>query len=86
MYDFVLWGIFHNNYFEVPHDGNKQYVFVFNHISYMDIPVIMKAIRKQHFRILGKAEMAKIPVFGFFYRNAVVMVDRSKCRKKSQRV
>lgn len=83
---FILWAIFHKNYFEVPHDKNKQYVFVFNHISYMDIPVLMKAIRKQHFRILGKAGMSKIPVFGFFYRNAVVMVDRSSAQKRTASV
>ncbi len=83
---FVLWGIFHKNYFEVPHDRNKEYVFVFNHISYMDIPVLMKAIRNQHFRILGKAEMSKIPVFGFFYRNAVVMVDRTSAQKRTASV
>lgn len=79
----VFWGIHHRNIFETPHDPSRQYVFIFNHISYMDIPVIMKAIRKQHFRILGKAEMAKIPVFGFFYRNAVVMVDRSSTEKRA---
>lgn len=80
----VFWGIRHRNIYEVPHNRNKQYVFVFNHISYMDIPMLMKAIRKQHFRILGKAEMAKIPVFGFFYKNAVVMVDRSSVEKRAQ--
>ncbi len=79
---FVLWGIFHKNYFEVPHDVSKQYVFVFNHVSYLDIPVILKVIRKQHFRVLGKAETAKIPVFGFFYRNAAVMVERSDAKKR----
>lgn len=79
---FVLWGVFHKNYFEVPHDAGKPYVFVFNHVSYIDIPIILKAIRKQHFRVLGKAEMAKVPVFGFFYRNAAVMVDRSDAKKR----
>ncbi len=82
----LLWGIRHTNVYEVPHDVNRQYVFVFNHISYMDIPMLMKAIRKQHFRILGKAEMAKVPVFGFFYRNAVVMVDRSSADKRAASV
>jgi 1-acyl-sn-glycerol-3-phosphate acyltransferase len=82
----VLWGIRHKNYYEMPHNENKQYVFVFNHISYMDIPMLMKAIRKQHFRILGKAEMAKIPVFGFFYRNAVVMVERDSPEKRARSV
>ena len=83
---FLLWGIFHKNYFEVPHDSNRKYVFVFNHISYMDIPVLIKAIRNQHFRILGKASMSKIPVFGFFYRNAVVMVDKSNAQKRAASV
>jgi 1-acyl-sn-glycerol-3-phosphate acyltransferase len=82
----LIWGIRHWNYFEVPHDRTQQYVFVFNHISYMDIPIIMKTIRKQHFRILGKSEMAKIPVFGFLYRNAVVMVDRSSAEKRAASV
>ena len=82
----VLWGIRYQVIYEIPHDRTKQYVFVFNHISYMDIPMLMKAIRKQHFRILGKAEMAKIPVFGFFYRNAVVMVDRESAEKRARSV
>jgi 1-acyl-sn-glycerol-3-phosphate acyltransferase len=52
----------------------------------MDIPIIMKAIRNQPFRILGKSEMAKIPVFGFLYQNAVVMVDRSSASKRAESV
>ena len=52
----------------------------------MDIPIIMKAIRKQPFRILGKSEMAKIPVFGFLYQHAVVMVDRSNAVKRAESV
>ncbi len=83
---FVCWGMVHKNYFESPHDIDRQYVFVFNHISYMDIPVILKAVRGQHFRILGKSDMAKIPLFGFIYRNAVVMVDRASAAKRANSV
>ena len=83
---YPLCGMYHKNFYEVPHDRNKQYVFVFNHISFFDIPVIMKAIRRQHFRILGKAELAKIPIFGFVYRQAVVMVDRSSPEKRAKSV
>lgn len=79
-------GITHRNIYEVSHDHKRQYVFVFNHISYIDIPVIMKTIRRQHFRILGKAELAKVPVFGFLYRNAVVMVDRGNPGKRAKSV
>jgi 1-acyl-sn-glycerol-3-phosphate acyltransferase len=78
--------IFHKNIFEVPHDPSKQYVFVFNHISFIDIPCLMKAIRKQHFRILGRADLAKIPIFGFLYKNAVVSVDRNDPVKRKQSI
>ncbi|MEO5591568.1 MAG: lysophospholipid acyltransferase family protein [Chitinophagaceae bacterium] len=63
---------------------NEQYIFVANHISYMDIPMIVKTIR-QPARALGKAEIAKVPVFGFLYRYGAIMVDRSspEARKKS---
>lgn len=83
---FTLWAIRHKNYFEAPHNVDKQFVFVFNHISYMDIPVLMKVIRKQHFRILGKQEMAKVPLFGFIYKNSVVMVDRLNRQKRAESI
>lgn len=86
--DFVLLmlGIFHRNIFEGPHDKTREYVFVFNHISFLDIPILFKTIRGQQFRILGKAEMAKIPLFGFIYRNAVVMVERDDPQKRARSV
>jgi 1-acyl-sn-glycerol-3-phosphate acyltransferase len=61
-----------------------HYIFVANHISYMDIPMIVKTVR-QPTRPLGKASIGKVPVFGYLYRNAAVMVDRSspENRKKS---
>lgn len=86
--DFFLFmtGIFHRNIYEAPHDRSRQYVFVFNHVSYMDIPVILKTIRRQQIRVLGKAEMAKIPIFGFLYRCAVVMVERGNPEKRAMSV
>jgi 1-acyl-sn-glycerol-3-phosphate acyltransferase len=86
--DFVLLmlGIFHRTLFETPHDRSKQYVFVFNHISFLDIPILFKTIRRQHFRVLGKAEMAKVPLFGFIYKNAVVMVERDNPHKRARSV
>jgi len=82
---FFLWGIRHRNIFSTPHDRSRPMVFVFNHVSYMDIPVLMKTFRRQPVRILGKAEMASIPVFGFIYRKATIMVDRKnpEARAKS---
>jgi len=86
--DFILFvmGIYHRDIFEAPHDPKRQYVFVFNHISFLDIPVLMKAIRRQHFRILGKAELAKVPIFGFLYKNAVVLVERDNVAARAKSV
>jgi 1-acyl-sn-glycerol-3-phosphate acyltransferase len=50
----------------------------------MDIPVLMKTFGKQHFRILGKAEITNIPFFGFIYRQMVVLVDRSSTVKRAK--
>jgi 1-acyl-sn-glycerol-3-phosphate acyltransferase len=82
---FLLIGISHRNLYETPHDRSKQYIFVANHISYLDAPVIVKTLR-QPVRVLGKIEMAKVPVFGFIYRNAIVTVDRSNAEKRAKSV
>ncbi len=78
-------GIRHRNIEESAIDPNRHYVFVANHISYLDIPLIFQGIRKNSIRVLGKIEMSKIPVFGLVYRLAVVLIDRSShtSRKKS---
>ncbi len=82
----LFWGMPHKNYYESPHDSTKPAVFVFNHISYIDIPVLLKAFRQQPIRVLGKAEMSKIPIFGFVYRNAAILVDRSSTVARAKSV
>jgi 1-acyl-sn-glycerol-3-phosphate acyltransferase len=85
---YFLLGIRHENIFESPYDSSRNYVFLFNHISYMDIPCLFKAIRRQPFRVLGKEEIKKVPLFGFIYSRGAVMVDRGNTvrRAKSVRV
>lgn len=73
---FPLIFIWHKKIYEAPHDKSKPYIFVTNHISYLDAAMIPKAYR-QPIRPLGKVEMSKVPIFGFIYRNAIVTVDRS---------
>lgn len=82
---FFLIGMPHQRIFEAPLDKNKSYIFVSNHISYLDAAIIPKAIR-QPVRPLGKAEMSRIPVFGFIYRNAIVTVDRSSAANRAKSV
>jgi 1-acyl-sn-glycerol-3-phosphate acyltransferase len=62
--------------YQTPHDKRKAYIFVINHISYLDAAVLPAAFR-QHIRPLAKVELGRIPVFGFLYRNATVSVDRN---------
>ena len=77
--------IFHKNiYLEKPKKG-QSYIFVANHISYLDAALIPKTFRHS-IRPLGKVEMAKIPIFGFIYRNAIVTVDRSSAENRAKSV
>lgn len=80
-----LIGVYHRRIVESPVNKHSHYIFVSNHISYMDIPQMLKAIR-QPMRILGKAEMAKIPVFGYIYKMAVVSVERSSIEARAKSV
>ena len=82
---FFLIGIRCRNLYEAPHDRSGHYIFVANHISYLDAPAIVKIIR-QPTRVLGKVEMSKIPIFGYIYRNAVVTVDRSSSENRARSV
>ena len=82
---FFLIFIHHRNYYEQVPDKNKQYIFVGNHISYLDAPIIVKTMQ-QHIRVLGKIEMGKVPLFGFIYRNAIVTVDRSSAENRAKSV
>lgn len=84
---FALTGIRVRKTYTTPFDRNKKYILVANHISYLDIPVMVKVFRKP-MRALGKAEMGKLPVFGFIYKRAIVTVDRRSAegRAKSIRI
>jgi 1-acyl-sn-glycerol-3-phosphate acyltransferase len=82
---FFLLFIRHKNIYEQPLRPNQSYIFVANHISYMDTPTIVKTF-KQPVRPLGKVEMTKIPLFGFIYKNVIVTVDRSSTTNRAKSV
>jgi len=71
--------------YEAPHDKSKPYIFISNHISWLDAAIIVKAYR-QNIRPLGQVEMSKIPIFGFIYKNAIVSVDRSSAENRAKSV
>lgn len=87
----VIWyfliGIRYQTVLQVAAKTKKQYIFVANHISYMDIPqILMIAKPGQPLRILGKYEMVKVPIFGWIYRAAVILVDRRNAETRSKSV
>jgi len=82
---FPLILIFSKKIYLSPHDKTKQYIFVSNHISYIDSAVSVKAYR-QPVRPLGKVEMSNVPLFGFIYKKAIVAVDRSSPENRAESI
>ncbi|WP_299127081.1 lysophospholipid acyltransferase family protein [uncultured Winogradskyella sp.] len=65
---------------EVP-DPKKSYMFVANHTSMTDIMLMLVSV-KNPFVFVGKKELAKIPLFGFFYKRTCILVDRSSAKSR----
>lgn len=65
-------------------DPNTMYVFVANHISMLDVVIVNIAI--QHtITSIGKIEVKKIPLMGYLFDKAIILVDRKdpESRQKS---
>ncbi len=80
---FLLIAIRYKEIYISPHNAKRQYIFVANHSSYLDIPTAVCSIH-QPVRILGKQEMLKIPIFGIVYRATVITVDRSSVANRAK--
>lgn len=64
-------------------EKGQQYIICANHASELDI-LMSLAIVPNCFVFIGKKELAKIPLFGFFYKRTNILVDRSSLRSKKQ--
>ncbi|QLG47230.1 1-acyl-sn-glycerol-3-phosphate acyltransferase [Costertonia aggregata] len=60
----------------------KSYMLIANHTSMLDI-MLMLYVSKNPFVFVGKKELVKIPVFGFFYKRVCIMVDREDTRSRT---
>ena len=60
-------------------DKRGNYIFCPNHVSTLDIPLIL-AVLPVPLQYIGKAELAKLPLFGYFYKNNSVIVNRENRR------
>ncbi len=68
---------------EAPVDRKKSYMFVANHTSITDIMLMLYCV-KNPFVFVGKKELVKIPVFGFFYKRTCILVDRNSQRSRKE--
>lgn len=57
-------------------DISKKQVYIYcpNHFSYLDVPVMGYA--PNNITFVGKSELAKVPLFGYMFRNLHITVDR----------
>ena len=64
-------------------DKNQSYMFIANHTSMTDI-MLMLYISKNPFVFVGKKELGKIPLFGFFYKRTCILVDRENAKSRRE--
>lgn len=64
-------------------EKGKSYMIVANHTSMTDI-MLMLALIKNPFVFVGKKELVKIPLFGFFYKRTCILVDRNSSKSKNE--
>ncbi len=57
-------------------------MLVANHTSMLDI-MLMLYVSKNPFVFVGKKELVKIPLFGFFYKRVCIMVDREDTKSRT---
>ena len=61
-----------------------SYIFVANHISMIDVMLLVSTVRKNPLVFIGKKELEKIPIFGYVYKKTMILVDRSSNESKKQ--
>ena len=61
----------------------KSYMLIANHTSMADI-MLMLAVTRNPFVFVGKQELVKIPLFGFFYKRTCILVDRSSSKSRME--
>ena len=81
----VLWsdlillgmGMFPSRKGNIKTKKNSPYIFVANHVSMIDVMLLVSTVRKNPLVFIGKKELDKIPIFGSIYKRTMILVDRS---------
>lgn len=64
-------------------EKDGSYMFIANHTSILDV-LLMLSVVKNPFVFVGKKELSKVPVFGFFYKRTCILVDRGDSKSKQK--
>lgn len=75
-------GFYYKIEFEQPLEKGKSYMLVSNHTSMTDVMLMLAVVKDNPFVFVGKKELAKVPVFGFFFKRVCIMVDRSSSKSR----
>ena len=65
-------------------EKDKPYIFLANHFSYLDIP-IMGLVPGDVF-FVGKASIRKVPFFGYYFKHLHIAVDRGKIKSRAETI
>lgn len=63
---------------------NQNYIFIANHTSIMDVMLIGILHRQHPICFIGKAELAKVPIFGIIYKRICILVDRKDAKSRAK--
>lgn len=61
---------------------NQSYIFLANHFSYLDIPIMGFIPGDTMF--VGKASIRKVPLFGYYFKKLHIAVDRSRLKSRAE--
>lgn len=63
-------------------EKGKPYIFLANHFSYLDVPMMGFVPGDAVF--IGKASIRKVPIFGYFFKNLHIAVDRDRINSRAE--
>ena len=61
-----------------------QFIFVSNHFSYLDIPVL--GLIPFDLVFIGKSSLAKVPLFGYMFKNLHIAVNRDSMKSRGESI
>ena len=64
-------------------EPGQSYMLTANHQSMTDI-MLMLSVSSNPFVFVGKESLAKIPLFGYFYKRSCILVDRKSTKSRGE--